>query len=109
MVVDDEAGPVNQEYKKDKGKTLAAIPFQDFPDAIQELYGVCTFGAEKYSRSSWRKVEDGVTRYSDAMARHFTDHFREGVDAETQYSHLAHLAWNALALLQLKYEEAKNG
>lgn len=98
----------DQEYKKDAGKLLAAIPFEDFPLALRELLGVCTFGAEKYSRSSWRKVDDRTTRYNDARARHFISSHTEDLDEESGFHHLAHEAWNCLALLQLKLEE-KNG
>lgn len=98
----------DQDYKKDAGKLLAAIPFEDFPDALRELFGVCTFGAEKYSRSSWKKVSGGETRYNDARARHFADSFREDLDPESGYHHLAHEAWNCLALLQMKLEAEKN-
>lgn len=98
----------DQEFKADKGKLLAAIPFEDFPDALRELFGVCTFGAQKYSRSSWRKVKDKEIRYNDARARHFASSFREDLDEESGYHHLAHEAWNCLALLQLKLEENKS-
>lgn len=98
------AAPADQDFKRDAGKLLAAIPFEDFPDALLELFGVCTFGAEKYSRSSWKQVEGKETRYNDARARHFSSSFSEDLDPESGYDHLAHEAWNCLALLQLKKE-----
>jgi hypothetical protein len=93
--------------KHDNGKPLAALPFSDFPDAIKALVDVATFGANKYSPSGWKTVPNGVSRYENAMARHFLASFTEQSDSETDISHLAHLAWNALALLQLKLEETK--
>lgn len=96
-----------QEFKADAGKLLAAIPFQDFPDAFRELLKVCTFGAEKYERSSWKHVPDKEVRYADARARHFVSSFHETVDSESRISHLAHEAWNCLALLQLEIEKSK--
>lgn len=96
------------DMKYDAGKLLAAIPFQDFPDAIRELIRVSTFGAHKYARGSWKTVPNGAVRYNDAMARHFIDD-QAGVevDEESGISHKAHLAWNALATLQLAIEKKK--
>ena len=98
----------DQEFKADAGKLLSAIPFEDFPDALRELFGVCTFGAQKYSRSSWKQVEGKEVRYNDARARHFADSFVNDLDSESGFHHLAHEAWNCLALLQLKLERNKN-
>lgn len=96
-----ELTPNNKDMKYDQGKLLANIPFEDFPDAIQELIKVCTFGAQKYERSSWKTVSNGRIRYNDARARHF---LATGNDSESNIDHLAHEAWNCLALLQLKIE-----
>ena len=95
--------------KKDQGKLLAGIPFEDFPLAMQELIRVSTFGAQKYSRSSWKSVPDREVRYYDARARHFLGLNPDGSitenDIETGYDHLAHEIWNCMALLQLKLEK----
>ena len=93
--------------KYDGGKELAAIPFQDFNDALMEMIRVCTFGARKYARSSWKDVPDAATRYEDALARHFMAQYREDRDTESGLYHKAHLAWNALATLQLEIEKQR--
>jgi hypothetical protein len=90
-----------KDMKYDGGKNLAAIPFQDFPDAINELVKVCTFGARKYARSSWKDVSEAEVRYEDALARHFLSQYVEAKDQESELYHKAHLAWNALATLQM--------
>jgi hypothetical protein len=95
----------NADMKYDGGKLKAAIPFQDFPDSLQELVAVCTMGANKYARHSWQQVDNKEERYKDAFARHFFASFREDLDPESGYDHLAHVAWNALALLQMKLEQ----
>ena len=100
------AGPVFKDMKYDSGKLLANIPFEDFPLAIKELIRVCTFGAQKYARSSWKTVSNGEQRYQDARARHFLE---VGKDEESELDHLAHEAWNCLALLQLKLEKQNQG
>ena len=94
-----------KDMKYDGGKNLAAIPFQDFPDAIEELVKVCTFGANKYERSSWKTVPNAATRYEDALGRHFLAQYKEDLDPESELYHKAHLAWNALATLQLMIEQ----
>lgn len=108
---------MTKDMKFDGGKALAAIPFQDFPLAIQELVKVCTFGAKKYDRSSWRDVPNADVRYEDALARHFLAQYMEDVDPESGLYHKAHLAWNALATLEMElrkpnpydlYDECRN-
>lgn len=93
--------------KFDGGKDFASLPFIDFPDAIRELVRVSTFGANKYARHSWKTVPDAAMRYEDALARHFLAQFVEDKDPESGISHKAHLAWNALATLQMAIEEEK--
>lgn len=91
--------------KDDSGKIQAAIIFEDFPLALRELMKVATFGAQKYSRAGWKTVPDKETRYSDAKVRHQIDSTQEDNDEESGCDHLAHEAWNTLALLQMKLEK----
>lgn len=91
--------------KADQGKLMAAIIFQDFPRAIQKLCLVAHQGAEKYDRGqNWKKVENKEERYQDARSRHFLKSFYEKYDDESKVSHLAHEAWNCLALLEMELE-----
>lgn len=94
--------------KYDKGKPMAAILYQDFPDAMRALVGVSTFGANKYARHSWKTVPNALERYDDAMCRHVMDAFVEFADPESKIAHRAHIAWNALATLQMLIEEERN-
>lgn len=92
------------DMKYDDGKLVADIIFDDFADALEEVMKVADGGAKKYKRSSWRTIKDPSIRYQGARARHFTKSFREKVDKDSKLSHLAHEAWNCLALLQLEIE-----
>lgn len=94
-----------KDMKFDGGKPLASIPFQDFPKALMAVAEVGTFGAKKYSRSSWKTVPDALTRYTDAKFRHILMGQVEHHDAESGLMHAAHEAWNALATLELMIEE----
>lgn len=96
------------QFKHDQGKPLSAIIMQDFPNAYAAISDVATFGANKYARSSWINVPDALTRYSDAMMRHLNAHHQgHTLDGETGLTHLAHFAWNALAVLELTAKAEK--
>lgn len=85
--------------KQTKGK---ARGFRLLPwDALAEIAGVYQYGIEKgYLAESWRNVDLG--EYEDAMFRHWAAHKRgELIDPESGLRHVAHFAWNALAVLVL--------
>lgn len=88
--------------KLDAGKLRVGLMFADFACALEAVAAVTTFGAQKYTASGWRIVPDGVARYTDALHRHLLAHHAgEITDAESGLPHLAHAAWNALAVLEL--------
>lgn len=99
--------------KHDYNKPRMDLVLGDFAEAIEQVSRVGTFGASKYSDSGWKYVPNGKSRYRDALLRHyFQDRRGEATDPESQLLHLAHLAWNGLAILQLelmtKANEDKN-
>ena len=102
------------EMKFDGGKTFASVIFQYFPEALLEVSDICTYGAKKYERTplgatpSWKEVNNAAQRYEDAMVRHMISSFIEERDGESHLRHKAHLAWNALATLQLAIERERN-
>lgn len=88
--------------KYDAGKIRAGLVLGDFARALASVSAVGTFGAKKYGDSDWLHVPDGLRRYEDAMLRHWLSVKRgEQLDEESALPHLAHLAWNALAILEL--------
>ena len=89
--------------KHDKGKPRVGLVMGGFPRALQSVSEVGTFGANKYSDDGWKEVEDGERRYTDAMLRHYLlECTGEDLDEESNLLHAAHLAWNALARLELQ-------
>ena len=70
--------------KDDKGKPMAGV-LLDFSRALQTVVEVGTYGAKKYARQSWCVVVDP-----------------DGLDKETGLPHLALVACNALAVLELQ-------
>lgn len=99
--------PENVTPKHDEGKPRAGLVLGDFSRALLEVAKVGTFGAEKYSDHGWLSVEDNRARYLDALWRHLLA--KEERDSESGYSHLAHVAWNALAVLELDLMGERSG
>lgn len=82
--------------KFDNGKLLySLIP----PETLQALAEVLTYGANKYAPNNWQLVENGETRYLDALFRHL-EAFRSGEthDPESGLHHLAHVLTNVAFL-----------
>jgi len=97
--------------KLDAGKNRLGLVLGGFARALEQVGLVGTGGAVTYSDNGWKKVPDGIARYEDAMLRHWNA-IKKGVDVDpkTGMLHQAHLAWNALAVLELMLrEENKNG
>lgn len=69
------------------------------PFAIEQLAKVFTKGAEKYAPNNWLK---GLpwTDVTASLKRHLAE-FEKGIDIdeETKLLHMAHVAWNALAIV----------
>jgi hypothetical protein len=93
--------------KLDAGKIAVHRGLYDyFPRALMAVADISTIGAAKYSWGGWRHVADGYLRYSDALGRHLLAEQIEGkYDTQTSKLHAAHLAWNALARLELLLQE----
>lgn len=94
--------------KLDAGKQQAGV-LLDFSRALEAVADVGTFGANKYTRLGWASVPNGEQRYTDALMRHLLKMQREDIDPDSGLDHLAHLAWNCLAVLELRLREAQYG
>lgn len=87
--------------KYDEGKPNLSLVFGGFSKALQDVGHVGTFGAHKYTPNGWREVPDLEERYMSALLRHTMSTLdSEPFDKETGRHHLAHVAWNALAILE---------
>ena len=93
--------------KLDAGKVPALRGLLDyFPHACMAVAGVSEFGAKKYAWKGWETVPDGIARYGDAAIRHVCYEAIEGkFDSDSGLMHKAHIAWNALAALELAIRE----
>lgn len=96
--------------KLDSGKLRVHLVLGAFAHALSAVSEVGTFGANKYSDNGWLQVENGVDRYSDAMLRHYLKECSgEMNDPDSGIHHAAHLAWNALARLELMCRNQDKG
>lgn len=94
--------------KLDEGKNRLGLVFSGFAEALEEVGKVGTFGAKKYTDNGWQSVKNGQERYTDALLRHLFATFRDDLyDNESGLLHLSHVAWNALAILELALESTK--
>ena len=96
--------PKESGAKLDNGKAPLFRGLLDyFPRACLAVAEVSQRGAEKYCWKGWENVEDGINRYSDAIVRHICKESIEGrIDPDFGLLHKAHVAWNALAVLELE-------
>ena len=94
--------------KYDSNKPRLAEMIADFAPELEQLCKVWEFGANKYSKSNWKLVDNGYNRYSNALIRHLIAEDKDYYDDESQLLHAAHIAFNALArmhfILQGKVE-----
>lgn len=93
--------------KLDRGKPDASLLLM-FGKALEEVARVGTFGAEKYTRGGWQHVAKGYTRYAAALLRHLFKSNYEDYDPDSGLLHIAHAAWNALAILELRLRRAED-
>jgi hypothetical protein len=89
----------------DKKSKLHLI-FRQFPRAISKITDLSQYGHLKYSEGdedyqNFSRVPEADTAYQDAMLRHISDMYSKGEIDESGFHHKAHIAWNALADLEL--------
>jgi len=103
-IEDELRADIEEGMKFDKGKVHAGI-LNEFKRALMEVARVGTAGLNKgYARGSWRNVPDAKERYMDAFWRHILA-VEEINETDGGVYHLAQVAWNAMALLELRLEE----
>ena len=76
------------------------------PYLIEAVGNIRTYGTEKYGDSeNWRDVEK--YRYIDALMRHLTEYLKnnKGIDEESGYPHLWHVACNVSFLIEKEETE----
>lgn len=107
---EDITKPILEERKKDKIRM--ELVDQGFPNALLELAKVMTWANENkgYKDHDWKNIPNAENAFKGAAARHrvkfdaqrsFGNEMLECTDEESGIIHLAHEAFNVLALLEL--------
>lgn len=91
--------------KHDNGKPEPRLVLGSMARAILAVSEVASYGAKKYSPDNWLLVDDAMERYTDAGDRHRLMSSHHDNDDESGLLQLAHAAWNALAVLELKLRD----
>lgn len=99
--------------KFDEGKAPVTQLLRQFPKAIAYIALISQYGHEKYGEEednekwdNWRKVENNKFRYEQAAGRHLLE--TNGKFDDSTFLHIGHVAWNALARLELELDENKS-
>lgn len=88
-------------------KPQMSLLFKQFPKALEAIVMCSQYGHEKYKETdkdylNYTRVNGGSKTYADAGLRH---RLHQGNDLESGLPHQFHVAWNALAELQLWIQE----
>lgn len=90
--------------KHNQDKLEMSRLFEQFPNALKAIVECSTYGAKKYNeKDKWdnfRSVKGGSKAYMDALVRHLAEGWKNK-DTESNLHHVAHIAWNSLAALEL--------
>lgn len=99
--------PNKEGIKYDEGKPRLGEMIIDFREPLLALCKVWEYGANKYSKSNWKLVEDGKDRYTNALLRHLVLEDDNLTDGESGLLHASHIAFNSLARLYFILQEQK--
>ena len=95
---DSKEQPLGRKFDGDKPRADLLL---DMSRALMAVAEVSTFGAQKYAAHDWLKVPNAEERYMAALWRHLLQSSNERFDPDSKLEHYAHVAWNALAILEL--------
>lgn len=92
--------------KYNESKPSLSMLFVQFPDALKAITRCSEYGHKKYEEFdkdflNFKRVEEGSKAFADSGLRH---RIEKGLD-ESGLPHQYHVAWNALAELQMWIEE----
>lgn len=97
---------MNEALRYNEGKAELAEILQ-FDNALEALAKVMSQGGVKYEHRNWLKGGKPDAEYLNSAMRHLLS-FEQGefYDQDTGCAHIAHVAWNMLALLRLNHHDA---
>lgn len=98
----------SSEEGRKNGKVRVELVMQGMPNAIMEIARCMTWAIEGkgYSEGDFLKVPDATSKYRGAMYRHdLKEMMGQPTDDESHLLHAVHVAWNALARLEILLRE----
>lgn len=97
---------MNEALRYNEGKCELGR-LRQFGEALEAVAEVMAQGAIKYDDRNWLTGGKPDAEYLDSADRHLLKWANEGewYDSETGCAHVAHAAWNLLALLKLNYSD----
>ena len=98
----------NAGIKYDSNKLRMGEMIKDFKVPLESLCEVWTFGANKYEKSNWKLLDNGIDRYTNALVRHLVAEEDCMYDDESKLLHASHIAFNALARLYFIIKEIQD-
>lgn len=110
MIIKYDSNGNDEGKKYDAGKSMTGALCRVFPRALLAIGKCIEFGTHKYpDPANWKLVKNAIERYQDSLTRHYLKFLAgEERDSETNLVHLSHMAWNALAILELYLLEHKD-
>lgn len=95
--------------KYDGDKPRMSLLIDGCARALLAVGDVLTFGAKKYADHDWINVENGIERYTSALIRHMAAKGAgQEFDPESGLSHSAHVACNAVFILELELRKKES-
>jgi hypothetical protein len=91
--------------KRDNSKKPKLGYILQFPRALEMLARVMEYGGAKYGDCNWQLGGKPDGEYIDAALRHYTASAKGFHDPESKCSHLGHVLWNILALIEMNYPD----
>lgn len=92
--------------KFDNNKLDPCLLLDGMPYSIEEIDAVLKYGADKYDKHNWKKVEGAVERYRSAAFRHLMAISKgEIYDKESGMRHLTHAITSLLFVAELTKED----
>lgn len=95
--------------KLDSNKPEIWRMLQQFPLALEQVTKCSMFGHEKYKNNDgdWQnfsRLDNAYERFSNSLCRHIME---GGLNDESNLDNDAHVAWNALARLEVKLRKER--
>lgn len=98
--------------KNDAGKMRWSLLLDMLGDPVRDVVRALMHGAETYNEDprdpNYRRVENPIDRFGNALSRHWIDGYLAGekFDRDSKLPHLAHLVVNALFIM---WHDGKEG